>query len=164
MEPQEILVRGPNWTGDVIMATPGFRALRAGFPAARITLQLRESQLPLLAGAPWFDERLPVRSYGRRGLAPLREGLALRAQRRFDLGVCLPDSFSSALLMRAAVRGQRGRATGAAGAACSSTVRCRSPRRRTACAAGRCCRASCTCSASSRRSAARRRAPSSSCS
>jgi heptosyltransferase-2 len=100
-EPQEILVRGPNWTGDVIMATPGFRALRAGFPAARITLHLRESQLPLLAGAPWFDERLPVRSYGQRGLAPLREGLSLRG-RRFDLGVCLPDSFSSALLMRAA--------------------------------------------------------------
>jgi heptosyltransferase-2 len=100
-EPQEILVRGPNWTGDVIMATPGFRALRAGFPAARITLHLRESQLPLLAGAPWFDERLPLRSFGRGGLAPIREGLSLRG-RRFDLGVCLPDSFSSALLMRAA--------------------------------------------------------------
>jgi len=83
------------------MATPGFRALRAGFPTARITLHLRESQLPLLAGAPWFDERIPVRSFGRRGLAPLREGLSLRG-RRFDLGVCLPDSFSSALLMRAA--------------------------------------------------------------
>lgn len=88
------------------MATPGFRALRAGFPAARITLHLRESQLPLLAGSPWFDELLPVRSYGQRGLAPLREGLALRARRRFDLGLCLPDSFSSALLMRAAVRGR----------------------------------------------------------
>lgn len=88
------------------MATPGFRALRAGFPAARITLHLRESQLPLVAGSPWFDEVLPVRSCGERGLAPLREGLALRARRRYDLGLCLPDSFSSALLMRAAVRGR----------------------------------------------------------
>jgi heptosyltransferase-2 len=100
-KPEEILVRGPNWTGDVVMATPGFRALRAGFPGARITLHLRASQLPLLAGAPWFDELLPLRSAGGRGLAPLREGLALRG-RRFDLGICLPDSFSSALLMRAA--------------------------------------------------------------
>lgn len=99
--PREILVRGPNWTGDVVMATPGFRALRAGFPDARIALQLRPSQLPLLAGAPWFDELLPLRSGGGRGLGPLREGLALRS-RRFDLGICLPDSFSSALLMRAA--------------------------------------------------------------
>lgn len=84
------------------MATPGFRALRAGFPDARITLHLRESQLPLLAGAPWFDAALPLRSAGRHGLAPLREGLALRARGRFDLGLCLPDSFSSALVMRAA--------------------------------------------------------------
>ena len=30
--PREILVRSPNWMGDLIMATPGFRALRAGFP------------------------------------------------------------------------------------------------------------------------------------
>jgi hypothetical protein len=28
-QPQEIFVRGPNWTGDLIMATPGFRALRS---------------------------------------------------------------------------------------------------------------------------------------
>jgi heptosyltransferase-2 len=104
-EPREILVRGPNWTGDVIMATPGFRALRAGFPDARITLHLRASQMPLVAGAPWFDAVLPVRSFASRGLAPLREGLALRAAHRFDLGLCLPDSFSSALLLRAAVRG-----------------------------------------------------------
>ena len=62
------------------MATPGFRALRAGFPDARITLHLRESQLPLVAGAPWFDAVLPVRSFGLRGLAPLREGLALRSR------------------------------------------------------------------------------------
>jgi heptosyltransferase-2 len=102
VNPQEILVRGPNWTGDVIMATPGFRALRAGFPRARITLHLRESQLPLLDGSPWFDARVPLRSAGRHGLAPLREGLALRALGRFDLGLCLPDSFSSALVMRVA--------------------------------------------------------------
>ena len=97
---RSILVRAPNWTGDVIMATPGFRALRAGFPDARIALHGRASQLPLLTGAPWFDELLPLRS-AEHGLAPLREGLALRG-RRFDLGLCLPDSFSSALIMRAA--------------------------------------------------------------
>ncbi len=94
-----ILVRAPNWTGDVVMATPGFRALRAGFPAARISVHVREGLMPLLAGAPWFDEVLPLTSHHRGPVARLREAAALR-RRRFDLGVTLPDSFASALLMR----------------------------------------------------------------
>lgn len=100
--PPEILVRGPNWVGDLVMSTPGFRALRAGFPDARITLQLRPGLEALLSGSPWFDEIVTLRSH-RKGIhALLREALVLRRSRRFDLGVCVPDSFSSALLMRAA--------------------------------------------------------------
>jgi heptosyltransferase-2 len=98
----EILVRGPNWTGDLIMATPGFRALRAGFPDARITLLVRASLAELVAGAPWFDAVWPLRSHQGGLAALLREGRALRRHARFDLGVCLPDSFESALLMRLA--------------------------------------------------------------
>lgn len=96
-----ILVRAPNWVGDVVMATPAFRALREHFPEAELSVQIRESLAPLLAGTPWFDEVLPVASH-RKGIAAiLREGRALRS-RRFDLGLCLPDSVSSSLLMRAA--------------------------------------------------------------
>jgi len=100
--PEEILVRGPNWAGDLVMATPGFRALRAHLPAARITLTVPAALAPLLAGAPWFDEIVPLESHGKGPLAALREGLRLRRRRAFDLGLCLPDSFSSALHMRAA--------------------------------------------------------------
>lgn len=99
-DPAKILVRAPNWTGDVIMATPGFRALRARFPAAQITAHVRPGLEPLLDAAPWFDAVLPVRSYHRGVAALLREAAELRRE-RFDLGLCLPDSFSSALLMRA---------------------------------------------------------------
>ena len=102
MSAREILVRGPNWTGDLIMATPGFRALRAGFPDARITLQLRAPLKPLLDGAPWFDAVLPISSHPRGLAALLREGRALRRHARFEIGLCLPDSFEAALLMRAA--------------------------------------------------------------
>jgi heptosyltransferase-2 len=96
-----ILVRAPNWAGDLVMATPAFRALRAAYPEAAIALLVRAPLAPLLDGAPWFDERLPLASWGRGPAALAREALALR-RRRFDLGVCLPDSFSSALLMRGA--------------------------------------------------------------
>ena len=114
-DPRRILVRAPNWVGDVVMATPAFRALRERFPEAEISLQVRETLAPLLDGAPWFDDVLAVSSHGRGVFATLAEGRALR-RHGFDLGICLPDSLSSALLMRAAgvgevvgyARGQRG--------------------------------------------------------
>lgn len=113
MSAREILVRGPNWTGDLIMATPGFRALRAGFPDARITLLLRPELQPLVDGAPWFDAVWPLASHRRGAAALLREARALRRSARFDLGLCLPDSFESALLLRlAGVRRSVGYARG----------------------------------------------------
>ena len=102
MNAREILVRGPNWTGDWIMATPGFRALRAGFPDARITLLVRPELRPLADGAPWFDAVSTLATRRRSPAALLREARALRRQARFDLGLCLPDSFGAALAMRLA--------------------------------------------------------------
>lgn len=98
---QRILVRAPNWAGDLVMATPGFRALRAGYPNAELVLHVRAALAPLLAGAPWFDAMIPIESRLRGPGALLAEARRLR-RRRFDLGLCLPDSFSSALLMRCA--------------------------------------------------------------
>jgi len=100
-DPRRILVRLPNWTGDAVMATPGLRALRARYPDAEITGQIRPGLEALFAGHPSLDVVLPVRSWRRGGRALWQEGKGLR-ERRFELGVCLPDSFSSALLMRAA--------------------------------------------------------------
>lgn len=98
-DPRTLLVRAPNWVGDLVMATPAFRALREGFPAARITVQLREGLRPLLEGAPWFDEVLPL-DPSRRSAAGFARDVRRLRQRRFEVGLCLPDSFSAALLMR----------------------------------------------------------------
>lgn len=45
-----IWVRLPNWLGDVVMALPLLRALRAGRPDAEIVLVAKKPFLPLLAG------------------------------------------------------------------------------------------------------------------
>jgi len=99
--PRRILVRGPNWAGDVVMATPGFRALAAAFPDARRVLLLRPGLIPLLHGSSWFHEIRSVAASGREPAALVREAWALRRE-HFDLAISLPDSFSSALMLRLA--------------------------------------------------------------
>lgn len=97
--PARIVVRLPNWTGDVVMSTPALRALRAHFAGAHIAALVREGLEPLVEGLESCDEVIALRSWHRGALALVREARAL-VPRRFELGVCLPDSWSSALFFR----------------------------------------------------------------
>ena len=87
-----VLVRLPNWVGDVVMATPMLRALRAHLPEARIDLLGKPSLQPLVDGLPFYDEyvALPRSIAGRWRLAD-----ALRA-RDYEVALILPHSFGSA--------------------------------------------------------------------
>jgi heptosyltransferase-2 len=97
---ERILVRCPNWLGDLVMSTPGLRALRLRFPQSRIVAQVAAPLAPLLDGHPAVDEVWtlpgPIRDLSR-----LRREAQRIAQHRFDLGIVIPESISSALLMRA---------------------------------------------------------------
>lgn len=59
-------IRLPNWLGDVVMALPLLRAIRAGRPDAEITLVARKPFLPLLASWSVADRlhALPGRGSG----------------------------------------------------------------------------------------------------
>ena len=46
----------PNWVGDVVMATPALRALRCGFPRARLTAVLKSYVADVLARTPYIDD------------------------------------------------------------------------------------------------------------
>ena len=48
----------PNWIGDVVMATPAIRAVRAAFPAAELIAVCKPYVADVLAGAPWFAETI----------------------------------------------------------------------------------------------------------
>ncbi|MAJ59387.1 MAG: lipopolysaccharide heptosyltransferase II [bacterium TMED88] len=97
---ENVLVRAPNWLGDVVMATPALRTLRSRCPNARIVVWVRAGLEPVLAGSLDIDE---VRTLPK-GDAPWRElSRSVRQVHKagpYDLGLCLPDSFSSAILMR----------------------------------------------------------------
>ena len=92
---ERILVRGPNWLGDLVMATGSFADLKASFPEARIDFLLPRSRRGVLAGASYFGEF--IADPGRSPREILRVAGEVRA-RRYDLAVVYPNSLRSALI------------------------------------------------------------------
>jgi heptosyltransferase-2 len=99
----KILVRMPNWIGDVVMATPLVRTLRESQPRAHLALLVLPSGAQVLEGLGGVDETIVYRRKdehaGFGGM--LRIAKELR-RREFDLAVSCPNSFSQALLLRLA--------------------------------------------------------------
>lgn len=95
--PKKIIVRMPNWLGDLVMATPVLADLRHHFPHAEITAMCQSTVAGLLTHDPHIDE---VYSYKRPSgwihrpehwniIQEIRKG-------EYDLGILLTNSFSSA--------------------------------------------------------------------
>ncbi len=112
----KIVVRSPNWIGDQILAYPFFHYLREAYPSSHIAVvcspwveavQFRNlvdevHLLPKVKGASLWDkwQSLELGAEGLKQAGP------------WDLGICLPNSFSSAwLFYRSGVKRRRGYAT-----------------------------------------------------
>jgi len=95
---QNILVRMPNWIGDLIMATPILTDLREAFPKASITAMCRRPLCALLEKDDAIDELFcfakPSNDFVRR--QELRDIIAKIEAGKYDLGILLTNSFSSA--------------------------------------------------------------------
>lgn len=99
---RRVYVRLPNWVGDVLLATPFLRALRRAAPRARVLLHGRKLALGVLGHEGLHDEHAALGPLDGPA-ALLREGRRLRAEHGApDVAFLLPNSFSSALVARAA--------------------------------------------------------------
>jgi heptosyltransferase-2 len=100
-----IVVRVPNWIGDVMFSLPALESLKANYPDAEIWLAGASWLGELLAGEPWGARVLP--SGRAKGPAGLRAAARDLRERGFDLGLLLTNSFGSAALFALAKIPQR---------------------------------------------------------
>jgi len=92
-----IVIFLPNWLGDVAMATPVLRAMRAHFGrAARIVGIMRPYLAEVLGGTDWLSEQWYLQPKGEDPALRRRALVARMRPERFDLALLLPNSFSSA--------------------------------------------------------------------
>ncbi len=83
MRVNNVLICGPSWIGDIVMATGNIAAVRRAFPAARISVLLKPGRDKILEGSDDFDDIVIDRS----GRSPLRLWRLARELRKrsFDL-------------------------------------------------------------------------------
>lgn len=98
-----ILIRLPNWLGDMVMSTAFVQAVKEEYPAATVDLVAKKGIDFLLDYFPSHGQRFIFSKEVYKGLPGVwKFGRQLRSTKKYDLFFCLPDSFSSALMGRAA--------------------------------------------------------------
>ena len=97
-DPLTILVVGPSWVGDMVMAQSLFITLQQRHPACHIDVLAPAWSLPLLARMPEVRQGIAMPlGHGQLGLtARYRLGQSLKA-RHYDQAIVLPNSWKSAL-------------------------------------------------------------------
>lgn len=94
---RNIIVRMPNWIGDMVMATPILSDLRKAYPKAQITAMCRAPVCDLLKEDPEVDELFcfsKTSSFSRR--SDKKDIVEKLKQGKYDLGILLTHSLSSA--------------------------------------------------------------------
>lgn len=95
---ERILVVGPAWVGDMVMAQSLFMTLKAHHPGCRIGVVAPSWSLPILARMAEVDEVVGLETgHGEFGLKA-RRALARQLRGRFDRAIVLPRSWKSALI------------------------------------------------------------------
>ena len=98
-EPRKILVIGPSWVGDMVMAQSLFRLLKAQHPDVELHVLAPAWTFSVLGCMPEVDQaiEMPIGHGELKLLERYRIGRSLRAA-QYDQAIVLPNSFKSALI------------------------------------------------------------------
>lgn len=93
---EKILIRCPNWIGDVMLAMPSISAVREAFPSSHISALIKSNLSPLLEGNPDINEIISFEPDSMSILERFRFYRGLK-EKNFALAILLTNSFESAL-------------------------------------------------------------------
>jgi lipopolysaccharide heptosyltransferase II len=104
----KILVRLPNWLGDMVMSVGFMNQLPHVFPGAEISIIAKNGIHGLLSFFPQTQHQFIFSKEEFKGIKGLISfGKQIKQKEKFDLFFCLPDSFSSAIMGAATGSGKR---------------------------------------------------------
>ena len=99
---KNIIIRLPNWLGDLVMSTAFVKAVQVEYPHAVIDLITKKGIDLLLDYFPPHVQRFVFDKSANKGISGAWSyGRWLRKQKKYDLFFCLPDSMSSAIMAKA---------------------------------------------------------------
>ncbi len=104
----KILVRLPNWLGDMVMSVGFLNQLPYFFPDAAVSVIVKKGIHELLPLFPKTEHQFIFNKDEFNGVKGLIEfGKQIKKTERFNLFFCLPDSFSTAIMGLASGAGKR---------------------------------------------------------
>ncbi len=95
----KILIIGPSWVGDMVMAQSLFMTLKAAYPACTIDVLAPAWSLPLLERMPEISERIvnPLQHGEFNVMARYKLGRSLQSV-NYDQAIILPNAWKAALI------------------------------------------------------------------
>jgi heptosyltransferase-2 len=94
-----VLIRGTNWIGDVVMTFPAIAAVRETLPKARITVLVKPWVADLVRMHPAVDEVMVYERPGRHaGLGGLLALACELREKRFDAAILLQNAIEAAVI------------------------------------------------------------------
>jgi lipopolysaccharide heptosyltransferase II len=95
----KILVRVPNWLGDLVMSLPFIQSLKEIYPNSKVDIIIKKELVSFLESFSGYDRVYKFSKHENRGFSGLKKfGKEIAKQEKYDVFFTLTDSLSSAII------------------------------------------------------------------